>query len=41
VEELHSGNINRTYRLEYALGGQALHYALQHINNYVLRIPPG
>lgn len=39
VEELHSGNINRTYRLEYAQGGQALHYALQYINNYVFKDP--
>ena len=39
VEELHSGNINRTYHLEYALDGRALHYTLQHINNYVFKDP--
>ena len=29
VEELHSGNINRTYCLEYDFSGQTLHYTLQ------------
>ena len=39
VEELHSGNINRTYRLEYTMNGQPLHYALQYINQYVFKDP--
>ncbi len=39
VEELHSGNINFTYHLVYQSGGRALHYTLQHINNYVFKEP--
>ena len=39
VEELHSGNINRTYKLEYALDGRSLNYTLQHINSYVFKEP--
>lgn len=40
VSELHSGNINNTYHLVYrGEGGEALHYTLQHINNYVFKDP--
>ncbi len=40
VEELHSGNINNTYRLVFrAENGRENQYALQHINNYVFKEP--
>lgn len=39
VEELHSGNINNTYRLTYRKNGDHHLYALQHINSYVFKDP--
>ena len=39
VEELHSGNINRTFHLLYLSGGAEVHYTLQHINSYVFKDP--
>ncbi|MDL2317491.1 aminoglycoside phosphotransferase family protein [Eubacteriales bacterium OttesenSCG-928-A19] len=40
VQELHSGNINSTYRLWYRTAdGRTNQYALQHINSYVFKDP--
>ena len=40
VEELHSGNINNTYRLTFSeLTGKKNLYALQYINSYVFKDP--
>ncbi len=37
--EVHSGNINNTYHLQYRQGGQTHHYILQSVNTYVFRDP--
>lgn len=39
VYELTSGNVNNTYRLEYALGNIRIYYTLQRINAYVFNNP--
>ena len=39
VQELHSGNINRTYHLEYGDGDDMHHYVLQRVNAYVFKQP--
>ena len=37
--EVHSGNINNTYHLQYASGGAIRHYILQSVNTYVFHDP--
>lgn len=39
VYELTSGNVNSTFRLEYALGNTRIYYTLQRINAYVFNNP--
>ncbi|MDD2429252.1 MAG: aminoglycoside phosphotransferase family protein [Eubacteriales bacterium] len=39
ASEIASGNVNNTYRLEYALGNLHKLYTLQHINKYVFKNP--
>lgn len=39
ASEIQSGNVNNTYRLEYAVNGQYRLYTLQHINQYVFKNP--
>jgi len=39
AEELHSGNINNTYHLQYRKNGVPMHYLLQNVNTYVFHDP--
>ena len=39
ANEIVSGNVNNTYRLEYAVGNRHRLYTLQHINKYVFKNP--
>ena len=39
VQELHSGNINNTYHLQYKEGNKVHNYTLQRVNGYVFKRP--